>query len=130
MANGGRFGKHKEFRLSSDCKWFACVDPIEEDRVYAVSFVVYETIGVESNTGEVLFPKDDSSQPLEGDGQPLPFLSGEVKWDGCSNWDFDIQDRCMLHFCGKGEAAGIGGLFEWLYGIAAEWMPDSEEHLR
>jgi hypothetical protein len=48
------------------------------------------------------------------------YLSGSVKWDGCSNWSFDEQDRGMLHFCAKQDAIALGTLMGYLYDWAKE----------
>jgi hypothetical protein len=50
-----------------------------------------------------------------------PFLTGFIKWDGCSNWDFHSRD-CMIHFCGRKHATSIGRLMDRLYQIASERM--------
>jgi hypothetical protein len=52
------------------------------------------------------------------------YLSGSIKWDGCSNMQFDEQEKAMLHFCGKSNAMNIGTLLERLYDLAAEMMPE------
>lgn len=57
------------------------------------------------------------------------FLQGAIKWDGCSNWHFDEQDNCMLHFCGARQASGIGRLMERMYDIAAARMPTFDRGL-
>ena len=36
------------------------------------------------------------------------YLHGSVKWDGCSNWYFDQQDRVMLHGCSRADLVNIG----------------------
>jgi hypothetical protein len=56
------------------------------------------------------------------------FLSGSIKWDGCSNMNFDAQENCMLHFCGRSDAAKVGKLLDRLYDLADEHIPiyDSE----
>lgn len=51
------------------------------------------------------------------------YLSGEVKWDGCANLQFDEQDNVMLHFCGVEDVRKIGALLERLYEIAAKAIP-------
>ena len=51
------------------------------------------------------------------------FLHGSVKWDGCSNWHFDGQDACMIHFCCVEHGQALGKLFEALYAMAAELIP-------
>lgn len=50
------------------------------------------------------------------------FMSGHIKWDGCSNIKFDEQDRCMLHFCGKKDAMKIGELMERLYDEGSKYI--------
>lgn len=47
------------------------------------------------------------------------FLSGSVKFDGCSNWDFHTDDT-LMHFCDQAEAEGLGRLLGRLYQIARE----------
>lgn len=51
------------------------------------------------------------------------FLSGSVKWDGCSNLRFDEQDHVMLHFCSKKDAVAIGTLLGRVYDIAHDILP-------
>ena len=53
-----------------------------------------------------------------------PWLHGSIKWDGCSNWHFDAQDDLMIHFCGPSDTAKLSKLFERLYQMAAEIMPE------
>jgi hypothetical protein len=53
------------------------------------------------------------------------FLSGHVKWDGCSNWDFHTGE-IMAHFCSRAEAAGVGRLLDHLYQIAKERLASYE----
>jgi len=53
------------------------------------------------------------------------WLTGHIKWDGCSNWRFVEQERSMLHFCGKELAMGVGRLFGKMYEIAKREMGDN-----
>lgn len=48
-------------------------------------------------------------------------IDGFVKWDGCSNWNFNTEN-CMLHFCDKDEAAELGKIMALLYEIAHAMM--------
>jgi hypothetical protein len=57
------------------------------------------------------------------------FLSGSIKWDGCSNWNFDAQQDCMLHFCGVKQASGIGRLMARMYDIAAAEIESFDREL-
>lgn len=52
------------------------------------------------------------------------FLSGFVKWDGCSNWDIGQK-----HFCGVQEAEGIGKLLRQLYEIAGQTLPEYDSEI-
>lgn len=52
------------------------------------------------------------------------YLHGSIKWDGCSNWNYDEQERVMLHFCRKEQAAAIGVLFTRMYEWAKELGQD------
>lgn len=54
------------------------------------------------------------------------FVTGSIKWDGCSNWDFNTGD-CMKHFCGRCGAMGLGRLMDRLYTIAQENMPEVDK---
>ena len=65
-----------------------------------------------------------SPDPVQHIEDAEVFLHGSVKWDGCSNWYFDEQDRIMLHFCGEEHGAEIGELFKRLYAWARELGQD------
>lgn len=36
------------------------------------------------------------------------FAHGEVKWDGCSNWEFDIDNKVMMHACYREQLINVG----------------------
>lgn len=69
--------------------------------------------------------KIGSPCPVEFLEQAKRFLHGHIRWDGCSNWHFDEQDRVMLHFCDVEQASNIGALFRRLYEWAASEMPEA-----
>lgn len=73
---------------------------------YYVDFKVYELF---TNSGEPV-PADEV------------FLSGSVKWDGCSNFTFDEQERCMLHCCSRQQMANIGILLVRVHELAEAVM--------
>lgn len=52
-----------------------------------------------------------------------PFLTGDIRWDGCVNLYFDEQDNCALHFCGRKDAGRIGLLIERIYDFAETAIP-------
>jgi hypothetical protein len=51
------------------------------------------------------------------------FLHGEVKWDGCSNWHFDEQERVMLHGCSRDDLTKIGAIMAACWDWTAELCP-------
>lgn len=46
------------------------------------------------------------------------YISGSVKWDGCSNWDFEPDSETLVHFCGLDDAEEMLELFKRMYAIA------------
>jgi hypothetical protein len=78
------------------------------------------------------FDREDAKStpcPVKRVSEAELFLSGSVKWDGCSNLRFDHQDNVMLHFCGRKEATSIGVLLGRLYDLAAAMVPAFDESL-
>ncbi len=51
------------------------------------------------------------------------YLHGAVKWDGCSDWHFDEQDRVMLHGCDRDALLNIGKVMAWCWDCTAELCP-------
>ena len=55
------------------------------------------------------------------------YLHGSVKWDGCSNWHFDEQDRVMLHGCDRKDLLNIGEVmalcWDWTPDLCKNWNP-------
>jgi len=53
------------------------------------------------------------------------FLHGSVKWDGCSNWHFDEQDRVMLHGCNRLDLLRFGAVmavcWDWAAELCTNW---------
>jgi hypothetical protein len=78
--------------------------------------------------GDDTFHTEDA--PLVwGDARVKPWLSGDVKWDGCSNWGFYADPvGVMLHFCGRSQAVALGALLDRCYLLALEvlgtWVHD------
>ena len=52
-----------------------------------------------------------------------PYLHGSVKWDGCSNWHFDEQDRLMLHGCSRRDVLRFGKVMAMCWDWAADLCP-------
>ena len=66
---------------------------------------------------------DSGTDSVETVEEAQVYLSGSIKWDGCSNLHFGEQKRCSLHFCGKQEAMNVGVLMGRLYDLAAKIIP-------
>lgn len=94
---------------------------------HVASFEVKE-IGGEDDAGRWYYKDDNGNAADIGFDEGETFLSGDIKWDGCSNWDFHTSE-CMAHFCGRQHATSIGRLMAKLYDIAAERMPSYDKEL-
>lgn len=55
------------------------------------------------------------------------YLSGTIKWDGCSNWDFDGSGGCALHFCTRDDLMRISMVmvycWDWMEELCPSWSP-------
>lgn len=97
---------------------------------YHVDYTIYEHEGIETN-GNVLFHRKGSlhsPDPVENIDDSEAYISGSVKWDGCSNWNFDEQDRgVMLHGCTKEDVVNLGLIlgecWDWTESLCDHWNP-------
>lgn len=125
------------------CAWrdigYYCVAEVHEHwmDVKVYEFYLYRHFGEQEWDGEspvaigqappgYAFDRDDSSckpNPVKATAEAQVFLSGSIKWDGCSNLQFDEQDNVCLHFCGKKAAMNVGVLLGRLYELAEKHMP-------
>ena len=117
--------KVKNLKYFDDLSFCVVAEPKE----LHVDYFIYETEGVESN-GAVWFHKKGSTHcpdPVETIDEAEVFAHGEVKWDGCSNWHFDEQDRCMLHGCSREYLPALGEVlarcWDWTAELCEKWMP-------
>lgn len=62
--------------------------------------------------------------PVAALAEAEPYLHGEVKWDGCSNWHFDEQERGMLHGCRRSDVLRFGEVMALCWDWTAELCPD------
>lgn len=95
------------------------------DYGYAMYFEVYQIQGV-CEDGQVLWIKKGAvslPDPVESIDDAEIFLHGSIKWDGCSNWHFDEQDRIMIHGCSVDDMTNVGVLFERMCAIAKNTIP-------
>lgn len=94
---------------------------VAEIHDYKVDFLVYEQheIGAED---KVLYGEETGNLTSSIEEADV-YLSGFVKWDGCSNWEFNAQEECMLHFCDRDSLGYISKVMQKCYDITAEYCP-------
>lgn len=104
--------------------WFTAIAELKEpDDVYAVRFNVYTIVATEGD--KVFWQQADAPtypDPTERLDEAGVYLHGDVKWDGCSNWYFDEQNRVMLHFCNVKSIRTISDVMERCWHWAGELM--------
>ena len=87
------------------------------------------TIYIDSD-GKVCYQQKGShSYPdvVEDFEQAERYLHGSIKWDGCSNLDFDDHERGVsLHFCDKKDVVEIGEMLGILYDMAKSAMEKAD----
>jgi hypothetical protein len=67
--------------------------------------------------GNMVFEDGDGFQVVDM-LDAATYMHGTIRFDGCSNWYFDEQDRVMLHFCGMDGVFDLARVFETSYEIA------------
>lgn len=93
---------------------------VQQSYELVVDFKVYPVRG-ESEDGERIYEcGDDGSGFTRHVELANDYLHGFVKWDGCSNWYFDEQDTCMLHFCGVNMVQDLMSVMCHCYEVAED----------
>lgn len=92
-----------------------------------VEFAVYDIEGyLNDDQAKPCWPRmgaKSSPDSVEDLGEADIYLHGSVKWDGCSNWYFNEQDRVMLHGCSREDIQRFGDVMGRCWDWAAEYMP-------
>ncbi len=97
----------------------------KEDPSY-VYFETYEIAAYEEGLNVPFYQKRESdvspdlTRVLEDAEE---YISGSIKWDGCSNIDFGSS----YHFCGKKNAMKMGKLIDYLYDKCAKVLKVKEK---
>lgn len=89
---------------------------------YRVEFQVYDMEGVAAD-GSPLWHRAGSGthpDPVGTLEEAEVYLHGQVKWDGCSDWHFDEQDRVMLHACDKHGLERFGKVLAMCWDLASK----------
>lgn len=113
-----------ERRDYKDIGFTAIAEPMGQDDIYAVRFEIYTIVSTDIN-GTVFWQRRgacSSLNPVNRLDEAELYLHGHVKWDGCSNWYFDEQDRVMLHCCGLNDIENIGKVMKRCWKWAGEFM--------
>lgn len=94
------------------------------------NFRVYEIVGFLDGWAAPIFAKKGARTSLDTVDvleEAQVFAHGSVKWDGCSNWMFDIQELGYLHMCRKEDLQNIGNTlaacWNWAGEIVPKWAP-------
>jgi hypothetical protein len=98
--------------------WFTIV---AEPHDYHVAYSVYEIYGTDTD-GRIYWRNGDDGEVDTLEAAAV-FLHGDVKWDGCSDWHFDEQDRVMLHACSRQTLVNLGAVMAACWDWTAELLP-------
>lgn len=90
--------------------------------VYPVFAMYHEDGKLDTTKGVPLVEKDMGGSPVYTIEEAEVTVTGFVKWDGCSNWDFKTSE-CMMHFCEREQMVQLGELLGRLYDMTAELCP-------
>lgn len=101
---------------------------VAEPKQHWVEYKVYDIEGYDSDTNTLYYHRADSdTHPdcVDTIEESEPYLSGSVKWDGCSNWHFDEQERCMLHGCCRQHLQRLGDIMAQCWDWTGQLIPDT-----
>ena len=104
-------------------KWFKNLRfyVVAEPHEYHVEYKIYDVFGYEEKTDKLYFVNDNN--PVDTIEEAYVYISGSVKWDGCSNWHFDEQDHVMLHGCCKEDVLRYGLVLAECWEMTKELCP-------
>ena len=103
-----------------DLMFFVVATPDE----YYVDFMIYD---IDQDQDKVFVHDENYERIIDVTKDAEPYLHGSVKWDGCSNWWFDEQERgTMLHACTRGEPLRFGAVMTRCWDIAKILCPTFE----
>ncbi len=104
---------------------FTVVAEVHECRV---DFKVYDICGrTGAPGGPFIYHREggvNSMDWVESLDDAEVYLHGSVKWDGCSDWSFDEQDRVMLHGCSRHDIVRYGKIMTACFDMTKELLPN------
>lgn len=89
-----------------------------------VRIVVYDIVAFAANECP-LWHRAGSTEwpdPVDTLKNAEPYLHGDVRMDGVSNWYFDEQDRNMLYSASREDLARLGAILMACWDLARELM--------
>jgi len=89
-----------------------------EPSEYWVKYLIYEVAGYTLEPAKTPLYGEEFTTRIE-DGYLI--ASGEVKWDGCSNWEFNTE--VMLHGCNREDLEAIGRALAECWDMTATLCP-------
>ena len=96
--------------------WFSIIAIPDQ---YYVNYAIKKIIWIGNNNR---YGYEDNEENVEKARQ---YLHGYVKWNGCSNWAFDEDKICMLHFCERNELNQISQVmiacWDWTKELLPTW---------
>ncbi len=100
---------------------------VAEPQDMSVYYTIYDHEGKDLE-GNFLYHEAGATcnpSPVDNLDEAEPYLHGIVKWDGCSDWHFDEQDRVMLHGCSREDVVRfgmiIGECWDWTAELCPNW---------
>lgn len=93
---------------------------------HRVDFKIYNICGYQMPENTPLWHKagsDTSHDMVDKLSESEVYLHGQVKWDGCSDWHFDEQDRVMLHGCSRANIQRFGDVMGYCWDWASMLLP-------
>jgi len=91
---------------------------------YHVDYIIHDHFGIQD--GKVLYTVDDVDDryPYTDDITKAEiFIEGNIKWDGCSNWNYVANADIMLHGCCKDDILRFGLILGECWDMMDELCP-------
>lgn len=90
---------------------------VMEVKDFAVEYAVFESCVQPDNS---VFYSGASGKTESYSVEAVPEFTGQVKWDGCSDWKFDSY----LHGCGRDNLLAVGQVMAECWDWTAELLPN------
>ena len=85
-----------------------------------VEYKIYQFGGLDSN-GVPLLVREDCTYGV-GTEHAEVFVYGSVKWDGCSNWEFNQETA--LHGCTRDDLVNLGEILAQCWDMTKDLCPN------